>query len=94
MEGPQRPNGKSLRWALGWGVGAPQPNANEKSVFCPNPTQPNGIFLKAPPTQRNFEQNLQPCINAQTVFFRNLPYVRLEALENARVTLRTFVYIM
>ena len=53
MEAPQRPNGKSLRWALGWGVGAPQPNANEKSVFCPNPTQPNGIFLKAPLPQAN-----------------------------------------
>ena len=63
MEGPQRPNGKSLRWALGWGVGAPQPNANEKSVFCPNPTQRDFFESTPTPTQRNFGQNLQPCVD-------------------------------
>ena len=59
---PQRPNGKKSVGALGWGVGAPQPNANGKLAVCPQPN-PTEIFENYPqpnPTQRNFGRNLQP----------------------------------
>ena len=52
---PQRPNAKKSVGALGWGVGAPQPNANGKLAVCPQPNPTQRKFLKATPnpTQPN-----------------------------------------
>ena len=56
---PQR---KKSVGASGWGVGAPQPNANVKLAVCPQPN-PKEIFENYPqpnPIQQNFGRNLQP----------------------------------
>ena len=52
---PQRPNAKNPFGASGWGVEAPQPNANGKLAVCPQPNPTQRKFLKATPnpTQPN-----------------------------------------
>ena len=43
---PQR---KKYVGASGWGVGAPQPNANGKLAICPQPNPTQRKFLKTTP---------------------------------------------
>ena len=77
---PQR---KKSVGASGWGVGAPQPNANGKLAVCPQPNPTQRKFLKTTPnpTQRNFGRNLQPWlyyIKTVQVFFKGTMKICVE----------------